>query len=293
MTRTTLVTIAIIGSLSSRLPAQTDSVAWQSCSAMVRAVQSGLPVSTQVRAVTRLQQCPQDAGQVLPSLWRNPTVSDSVFAAVYATSIVVDDRPIFLAVLDAAEDPALSLPQRLGALAVLARYVDPSTGITADALMNPPAMWRPTGTVDGRRVSGPEPVSAAEANQALVVFKRLSSTGSPDEIKRAAHYLRAGFALLRPDVTPLSPNAITGTWDCRGALKLQSTADIVLGVSLVDSSGRPFMRIPIFPPGQAIPAGYPTHQKPGEFFATLAMRGPISVRYGSGTLLSLGCSSSR
>lgn len=286
--RLVMATLLALG-ISNVLAAQVDGSAPHSCALLATASRSPTAGLPRPRAVAGLVLCPKEVGEVLPELWRNSSIPDATFAEVRRTSLEVNDRRIFSAAMVAAEDPGLSADRRIVALEVLAHSLDPATGITAEELSHPPTEWIPRSVVDAGQRPGAEPMTPQDAIPALTTFQRLSMNGSPDRVKQAARYLRYNFALQDAESTPLQPGAVTGTWDCRGKLRLRSTADIKLLLSLADSSGRVFRGLEIFPPGATIPPGYPTRQPPGEYNTELALRGPITVLFGGRSILTLPC----
>lgn len=284
-----IAAIMVTGSFPGALRAQVDQSDSRTCPELARASRTPTAGLPQPRAVAGLILCPKEVGEVLPDLWRTRSIPDETFAEVRRTSLEVNDRRLFSAAMIAAEDQGLPAARRIVALEVLARYVDPETGITAEELSDPPLEWTPRAVVDAGQRRGAEPMTPEQAVPALSIFERLSVGGSPEQVKQAARYLRYNFALQKAGSTPLRPGAVTGAWDCRGKLSLRSTADIKLPLGLADSTGRVFRNIEIFPPDATIPPGYPTRQKPGQYNAELALRGPISVQFGGRPILALAC----
>lgn len=290
MQRLLLIAAALMaGSAPSALMAQVENSEAHSCAQLAAASRTPTAGLPQHRAVAGLILCPKEVGEVLHGLWRTRSIPDETFAEVRRTSLEVNDRRVFSAALLAAEDQGLPADRRIVALEVLAHYLDPATGITAEELSHPPAQWTPRAVVDAGQRRGTEPITPEEATPALTTLQRLSMSGSPDQVKQAARYLRYNFAMQKAESTPLQPGAITGTWSCDGKLRLRSTADIKLPLGLADSTGRVFRTIEIFPPDATIPAGYPTRQQPGQYNTELALRGPISVQFGGRTILTLTC----
>jgi hypothetical protein len=284
-----IAAVLATGSIPHALPAQVPDSTRGSCTqfaAASRTPTAGLP---QPRAVAGLVLCPNEVGDVISGLWRTRSIPDETFTEVRRTSLEMNDRRIFSAAMVAAEDQGLPPDRRIVALEVLAHYVDPSTGITAEELRHPPEQWVPRTVVDAGQRPGAEPMTPEQAIPALTVFQRLSMNGSPDQVRQAARYLRYNFALQNAESTPLQPGVVTGTWDCRGNLSLRSTADIKLPLGLADSTGKIFRGIEIFPPDATIPVGYPTRQKPGRYDTELALRGPITVLFGGRSVLTLSC----
>jgi hypothetical protein len=260
-----------------------------SCAQAASAAQTPTARVSQRQAVAHLSACTTEFGEVMPRLWRQRGLPDSIFAEVRQTSLWVNDRRTFAAALIASEDPGQPVDRRLAALEVMAHYVDSRTGIGLGDLQRPPAEYVPRATTHSGMRPGVEPAGPGEADQALQAFQRLSLSGAPAEVQRAARYARQVFALQRPKDTPLQPGVISGTWDCKGDLRLRSTADIKLLLGIADSTGAPFMGAEIWPPDAVIPSGYPTHQRPGEFFQRISKRGSLTVSFGDRTLLTLPC----
>lgn len=259
------------------------------CPQAASAAQSPSAMVSQRRAVAALTACAKEFGEVVPGLWRDRGVPDSVFEDVRQASLWVNDRRVFAAALIVSEEAGQPVERRLAALEVMAHYVDPATGIRPVDLRSPPVEFVPRATIHGGMRPGPQPAGPGEARQALAAFQRLSLSGSPAEVRQAARYVRQIFALQMAAETPLQPGVISGTWDCQGSLRLHSTADIKLILSIADSTGASFMGVEIWPPDAVIPPGYPTRQRPGEFAGRISKRGPLSVKFGDQLLLSLGC----
>ena len=141
---------------------------------------------------------------------------------------------------------------------------------------------------DVRVTNGEQPLTQGEQVRALEVFRDLARNGSPTDIQRAGRYLRQNFAISSPELTPLEPGMVTGSWDCRGRLSLESTADIDLPLIITDQSGNKFLDVTLYNP--STPAStLRGMQAPGRVSGQFRSTGPLTVKFGGRTLLTLGC----
>jgi hypothetical protein len=260
-----------------------------SCAQAAQAARQGSERLPRDRAILRVSACPAERGEVLAVLWRDATLQPRAAEELLHGSLRSTDRRIFEGAMAAAGDGALSVDRRLAALEVIARYIEPSVGVTAERLRNPPPNMILPSTTHGAMPAGGVPLVAGDETRGLEVLKQLATGDGAVEVKRAAHYLRQGFAFLRPEATPLDPSAVTGTWACAGALRLRSEADINLPLTLVGSDGRGDRMIELWSPQATSSDGYPTRQKPGEYVTTFVGSGPLTVKLGGRALLVLGC----
>jgi hypothetical protein len=243
----------------------------------------------QDRAILRVSRCPQESGDVLPALWRDASLSPQAFGELRQASLRIRDRRLFDGAIAAARDASLPVERRLATLEVLAHYVAPSVGVSLGTLRNPPPDKILPGSTHGEMRAGLQPLALGEESRALDTFKALASESGVPEVQRAARYLRQGFAFLHPELTPLEASAVTGTWECGGTIRLASSADIDLPLTIVDSEGKMARQIELTSPQAVVDPSYPSGQTPGKYVGRVERAGPLTVQLGGRTVLTLAC----
>lgn len=184
-------------------------------------------------AVDQLKHCLAVAGRVGARLWEENGRPAELQRALASMSMELRDRQLLEALLRVAQDRGRLQSDRVLALRATVRYVDPSFAVSESTLLNPsagPVDLRPT-HVGPDRV-GAEPPDAGTRARVLQAIAQISMGTGDETMGRAARFLRQSLAYAYPSETPLSPGSITVAWDCRGHLRLSSTADIALPLTL-------------------------------------------------------------
>ena len=250
-----------------------------SCSEAASAARGQSPRSSRAHGLSELGRCPVEFGDVAADLWSGSQLSNDAMSALLGGSQGMRDRRILSATINVANGGG-QVQKRLAALLVLASYLEPGSALSANDMtqgrLGDPFPHSSHSTAR----DGSQPLTDADRVQAVQLFSELAANGSPDEVRRAGLYLRQHFIYRFPEATPLSPDAVTGTWDCQGHLKLTNVTNIDLPLSLADSSGASFNSFTLHRPGTAYPS---------TFTVGLNRTGPLTVRYANKPLLTLNC----
>lgn len=251
-----------------------------SCADATSAARGQSPQSSRAHGLSELSRCPLEFGEVAAELWAGPPLPTDAMNALQGGSQGMRDRRIFSAVADVAQNGGAPVQKRLAALLVLVAYLEPGSGLSAEdmtrgGLNDPIPHLNHSNARDGA-----QPLGDADREAAVKLFSDLAANGSPDDVRRAGLYLRQAFISRYPAATPLAPDAVTATWDCRGNLKLTNATNIDLPLALADSAGTAFNSFTLHRPGTAWPS---------TLTVGLTKTGPLTVLYGGKPLVTLGC----
>jgi hypothetical protein len=165
------------------------------CRLAAQVLRTGNPAGRRDWALGQISSCEAEGPVVLAEQWRGIAPGGPQLERLVRATWRIRDRRIYQQLRETAEDPSRPAAMRVGAMLVLARYVDPASALWLSDLVPPDSIRRipllAATTTSYAQLTGPEPLPGPIGASVLDVLEGIASARStePREVWYAAAVL--------------------------------------------------------------------------------------------------------